>query len=84
MDDSIDRNDPNFILGYAYALDGLISAVEAAEVLGVDKSRARLLIANAHKKRGIGLKVGGLWLIHRDDIEKIRPRPRAGRPRGDS
>lgn len=58
----------------------LITTAEAAEILGVGAQRIRDLISSGRlpaKKFGEGR--GGVWMIRRSDLEKVKER-KPGRP----
>ena len=55
----------------------LISAKQAAEILGVHHSRVRVLIK---EKRLPAQKIGGAWIIKEKDLEKVKDR-KPGRPK---
>lgn len=62
-------------------LKDLLTSGDVARLLNVSPSRASRLIKRGHDRQGIGVKVGRAWFIFRADVESIRPRPQAGRPR---
>jgi excisionase family DNA binding protein len=55
----------------------LISAKQAAEILGVHHSRVRVLIK---EKRLPAQKIGGAWIIKEKDLELVKDR-KPGRPK---
>ena len=55
----------------------LLSAKQAAEILGVHHSRVRVLI---NEKRLSAQKIGGAWIIKEEDLEKVKDR-KPGRPK---
>jgi excisionase family DNA binding protein len=55
----------------------LLSAKQAAEILGVHHSRVRVLI---NEKRLPAQKIGGAWIIKEKDLEKVKDR-KPGRPK---
>ncbi len=55
----------------------LLSAKQAAEILGVHHSRVRVLIK---EKRLPAQKIGGAWIIKEKDLEKVKDR-KPGRPK---
>lgn len=59
--------------GRSYALLGLMTAQDVAEHYNISERRARALIANRHKRFGIGMQFGNSWLIHRDELPELEP-----------
>jgi excisionase family DNA binding protein len=63
-------------------LEGYMTTAEAAAYLGVTNSRIRQLILDGFLP---AIKLGderrGMWLIRREDVEKLKKRPGPGRPR---
>jgi excisionase family DNA binding protein len=62
-------------------MEDLISTQQAADELGITRSRIHQMIENGSlpaTKFGEGR--GGMWLIRRADLEKVRVRPGPGRP----
>ncbi len=57
----------------------LLTVTQAAEYLGVTRQAIHLLT-----KRGIGRRVGSVWLFTRTELDAYRaaPRPHGGRPPG--
>ena len=55
----------------------LLSAKQAAEILGVHHSRVRVLIK---EKRLPAQKIGGAWIIKEKDLELVKDR-KPGRPK---
>jgi hypothetical protein len=59
----------------------LLNSGEVALMFNVSISRASRLIKRGFEKSGVGFKKGRNWFIFRTEVEAIRPRPTAGRPR---
>ncbi len=57
----------------------LLSAKQAAEILGVHHSRVRVLI---NEKRLPAQKIGGAWIIKEKDLEKVKTANRGGQRNG--
>ena len=55
----------------------LLSAKQAAQILGVHHSRVRVLINEKHLP---AQKIGGAWIIKEKDLEKVKNR-KPGRPK---
>lgn len=70
-----------FTAGKSYALMNLLTAEEVAEELGVSPRRMRALIKTRHERFATGRQVGKTWMIHRDELESLRPGPE-GWPKG--
>ena len=64
-------------------MEDMITVEQAAEIIGVSAVRIRQFIK---EERLPATKIGegrrGMWLINRADLEKVKDRPKAGRPRG--
>jgi excisionase family DNA binding protein len=72
-----------FSAGRSYALTNILTVEQAAEEIGVSRRRMAEIIRTRHDRFGTGMRVGRSWLIHRDEIESLRPGPE-GWPRGRS
>lgn len=70
-----------FSAGKSYALLNLLTAEQAAEEIGVSPRRMRALIKTRHERFATGRQIGKTWLIHRDELEALRPGPE-GWPKG--
>jgi hypothetical protein len=70
-----------YTTGRADALQSLRTGTEAAEIWGVTRQRSNVRIHRLHKQHGVGIKVGPIWLLTTDEIERWRPDPHAKRPR---
>ena len=62
----------------------MLTIRDLAREYGVDPSRVHHLIA-VRKRKGlpdVGVQVGeiGMWLFQPEDVEKLRPRAKGGRP----
>lgn len=59
--------------------DELLTVTQAAEYLGMTRQAAHLLT-----KRGLGRRVGSMWLFTRGELDTYRdaPRTHGGRPPG--
>lgn len=62
-----------YLLGLQDGIDGLLAARDIAERYGVTLRRARALIANRHRRFGIGRMVGSGWVVHEMDLWLIEP-----------
>ncbi len=62
-----------FDQGKMYAMQGLMTVADVAKHFGVSNRRARALIQNRHERLGIGMKTGKEWLIHRDELPRLKP-----------
>jgi hypothetical protein len=69
-----------FSEGKTYALANLLDQDQVAQEFGVSRTRAQALIKNRHDRLGVGLKIGGAWVVSRDDLEALRPGP-VGKPK---
>ncbi|MFA5836190.1 MAG: helix-turn-helix domain-containing protein [Bellilinea sp.] len=72
-----------FSAGKSYALLNLLTAEQAAEEIGISPRRMRALIKTRHDRFGAGMQFGKSWLIHRDELDALRPGPQ-GWPKGKS
>lgn len=72
-----------FSAGRSYALTNLLTVERAALEIGVSRRRMAEIIRTRHDRFGSGMRVGKSWLIHRDELETLRPGPE-GWPRGRS
>jgi len=72
-----------FSAGKSYGLMNLLTADEAAVELDVSPRRMRAIIKLRHERFGTGRQAGKVWLIHRDELDALRPGPE-GWPRGRS
>src|SRR5574340_795842 len=70
-----------FSAGRAYALTNLLTVEEAADEIGVSRRRMVEIIRTRNDRFGTGMKFGKSWLIHRDELESLRPGPE-GWPKG--
>lgn len=61
------------LLGLEVALDGLLCASDIARMYRVTERRARAIIENRHRRFGIGIKVGNMWVVHKHDLWLIEP-----------
>ena len=61
-----------FSLGRDHALLGLMNAADVAAHFGISVRRARALIKNRNE-RGVGMRVGNEWLVHRDELPLLQP-----------
>jgi excisionase family DNA binding protein len=62
--------------------EDMITVNQAAKIIGVTPGRIRQLIAENHlPATKVGEGRGGVWLIKRDDLERIKVRPGPGRPK---
>lgn len=62
-------------------IDGYMTSDEAAARLGVGAQRVRdMCIAGQLAARKIGSTHGGVWLIEREEVERIAKARRANRP----
>lgn len=66
-----------FFAGKHHALSGLMSAEEVATHFEVTPRRGRELIRVRHDRYGVGRQVGSgekrRWIIHRDELEDLKP-----------
>lgn len=72
-----------FTAGRSYALLNLLTVEQAALEIGVSRRRMAEIIRTRHERFATGMRVGNSWLIHRDELESLRPGPE-GWPRGRS
>jgi hypothetical protein len=72
-----------FTAGESYALMSLLTADEAAELIGVSSRRMREIIRVRHERFGVGMQIGKSWLIRQSELDSLRPGP-GGWPKGRS
>lgn len=76
------RNMLEIIAEYAYAegrhdaLAGLMTVEQVAEEFGVSRRRASAIIQHHHERFGLGRRFNSSWLVHRDELESMRPDPK--------
>ena len=70
-----------FEAGKTYALFNLLTADQAAAEIGVSPRRMRAIIKARHERFGVGMQFGKSWLIHRDELESLKPGEQ-GYPKG--
>lgn len=63
-----------------YELLGLRTADEMAVEWNVSTRRAQAFIADLHSRRGVGRRIGKLWVLSADEAARYRP-GLGGRPR---
>ena len=70
----------SFDLGRNYGLTNLLTVDEAALEIGVSPRRMRALLKDRHERFGVGAQFGQVWIIHRDELDQLRPGPQGWTP----
>lgn len=55
------------------ALAGLMTVEQVAEEFGVSRRRANAIIQYHHERFGTGQRFNSSWLVHRDELDAMRP-----------
>lgn len=62
-----------YTAGKSDALLGLMTADDVAVHYGISSRRARAIIKNRHERFGVGFRIAGNWLVHRDELVSLEP-----------
>ena len=51
----------------------LMTIHDIADAFNVSHRRALYLVRDRNRQLGVGVKLAGAWLVHRDELELLRP-----------
>lgn len=67
-----------------HSAHNLRSTADAAKAWGVSRQRAHVHVVRLHRVHGVGVQLGGRWLLTTEEIEKNRPNPLYRRKAGEN